>query len=359
MLFNKNDNGTAEVALYATWTSDHTYQHISKALELSKRKVLNIIDKETYEVAKAHYLSDDYEKPSPTPTEALLDELVHKLQAILVNFAYCKNINKDTVIWDNSGIKVQWDNDFRPAQQPTLDNLADSLEKDGYEFLDLLIAFLNENKETFTEFHESIESRQLRSLFINNAAEFSYYFNINNSDSYFFDILDVIRRSQRGLIRRELGQTLYDQCINYQLKRLQIEAADSSEIYADTYEGLDDIIPSTGQVVEVRDEKIYYQWDGSKWREYAHNISEILALVKPILVDLTMHMKFYSDINNLRNRDPKQLEILRGNAETLRQAYENGLKELGEYIAGLNGTEEEEPETDVPDCYSTNNSFMM
>ena len=162
MIFNKNDNGTQEIANIATWTADHDYQHISKALILAKRKVLKIIDKKTYQLALDHYVSDDYNTEEPTKELLLLDKLVNWFQIVFVNFAYEINIAKDTVIWDNSGINVTWSEQFRPAQQTSLDKISSSLNKDAYEFLDLLIEFLNENQETFTDFHKSIENLKLK-----------------------------------------------------------------------------------------------------------------------------------------------------------------------------------------------------
>ena len=194
MIFNKNNNGTEEIALIATWTANHEYQHISKALILAKRKVLKIIDKKTYDTALTHYLSNDYKVENPDADQKRLDTLVFWFQTVFVNFAYEKNLAKDSVLWNNSGITVAWSDQLRPAQQTTLDNVSDSLNKDAYEFLDLLIEFLNENADTFTDFQDSIENRKIKQLFINNAEDFSYYFNINGSVSYFFEILDVIRR---------------------------------------------------------------------------------------------------------------------------------------------------------------------
>lgn len=356
MLFDKNGNGLAEIQKYATWTSDHNFQHIAKALELAQKKVLTIIDKATYKIAEDHYWSDNYEESYPSAENLILDELVHKFQVILVNFAYSKNLWKDTVIWDNSGIKVQWDNDYRPAQQPTLDNLVDSFTHDGYEFLDLLIDFLNENKETFPDFQTSVEGRNIKSLFINSANEFSYYFNINNSVSYFFEILDVLRRVQRGEIMRTLGIVNYNMCVVYQMNRLEIEA---SERWVNTVAELDLLVPTTNEVVLVTDENRYYQYSGAVWVAFADNMSEMIDLVKPVIVDYTMYMKFYSDINNI-NPKSKQLEIVRANAQLLKESGENGLKRLGDYVMNLTATEDlETPQTAVPDSLITKNSFMI
>jgi hypothetical protein len=359
MLFNKNNNGSAEVQLYATWTSDHNYQHLSKSLELAKKKILTIIDKGTWDIAEQHYWGDNYEAvpgegEEPNPEYLLLDELVHKLQIVLVNFAYSINVYKDSIIWDNSGIKVQWDNEFRPAQQPTLDSVISSLEKDGYQFLDLLIDFLNENKGTFTSFQTSIQADKIKSLFINGADDFSYYFNINNSVSIFFDFLDVISRVQRGPIMQALGLKYYSLCLAYQRKRLEIENCTTS---VDTVGDLQSLTPEDMDIALVMDINTYYRYETTDWVFFCENMAEMLALVKPALVDLAMHMKFYSDLKNLDPKN-KQVEIIRGNAETLKQAADEELKRLSEFIKKLDQVAVESPQVSVPEISATKNSFM-
>ena len=119
---------------------------------------------------------------------------------VIENLYYLQTIDKNlqpSVIWDNAGINVTWNDNLRPAQDKTLENLTDSFERDGYEFLDLLIDFLHVNRSQFPDFQKSVEGLNLKSLFINDATEFNYYFNINESTSYFFSILDVIWKVQR------------------------------------------------------------------------------------------------------------------------------------------------------------------
>ncbi len=80
MIFNKDNNGTSEIANIATWTADHNYQHIAQALKLAKHKLLKIIDKKTYAAALEHYKSENFQKASPTEAEARLDSLVVQIQ---------------------------------------------------------------------------------------------------------------------------------------------------------------------------------------------------------------------------------------------------------------------------------------
>jgi hypothetical protein len=355
MIFNKNGLGTAEIAKYATWTSNHDYNHIAQALILAKRKMLNIIDKKTYATALAHYLSNNYEKATPVPADIINDQLVHSMQVVLVNWAYSKNIYKDSVIYDNSGINIVWSDNFRPAMQNTIDSLIDSFEKHGYEFLDLLIEFLNDNRTTFTDFQASVEGLRIRQLFVNDAEDFSYYFNINNSTALFFELLDRIRRAQRNEILAALGTSYYAKVTDYQLKRLEIESAITA---VNTFANLP-LAPAVNSVCLVLDENAYYKFT-TVWEIYVENVSQILELVKPTLVELTMHSKILSDLSNVTAKDPKQIELLRANADFLRQSANGGLGKIIEYLKSLiPGNTVVDDSLAAPEPTFSHSSFML
>lgn len=357
MIFNKSGNGTSEIAAIATWTSNHQYEHIAKALILAKRKVLLIIDKTTYEIALSHYLSADYEQETPTPESTLLDQLVHHFQIIFVNFAYNKNLQKDSVIWDNSGINVAWSENFRPAQKDTLDGISSSLYKDAYEFLDILIEFLNDNSETFTDFKNSVENKRIKELFINSAEDFNYYFNINNSVSYFFEILDVIRRVQRTTIKNAIGDSFYEDIILYQINRLELLKVELEVTY---FEDLQPIA-TAGDIALVKSEPYYYKFDGDDWLLYVYDARYILDMLKPALVDSVIQTKFVSDINNMSIKSgDKSIEFIRANVTYLEQKATASLNFIIQYIKSLQPPPVIEEGTVQTLGYSvSSNSFML
>jgi len=314
MIFNKNNNGTQEISALATWTADHEYEHISQALILAKKKVLTIIDPGTYAIALSHYLSEEYKQETPTEESKLKDELVLLFQTVMVNFAYEINMQKDVVIWDNSGINITWSEQFRPAQQGTLEKVSSSLKKDGYQFLDLLIELLENNAETFSSFKTSVEGKKLSELFINDADEFSYFFNIDRSVSYFFEIADVIRRVQRTEIANAIRPEFFQKMVAYQEKRIELEkVTQTAAIVGDLPPAVTD-----GTLCRVTENATYYIYDKTDWKEYCYDASALLEIIKPAVVDLVMYNKYYSDFSNL-NSDTKQIEIIRANANILLQ----------------------------------------
>lgn len=302
MIFNKNNNGQSEIAPLATWTAMHEYWHIVQALELAKRKIIKIIGLPTYAQAEAHYWSTNYQyvqmpgDPDHTPEQLQeyqnLDQLVHHMQVILVNFAYAKNINKDTVIWDNTGIGVRWSDTQRPAQPEMLDKLQTDLNKHAYEFLDVLIEFLNQNTTLFSPYAQSVENLKLQETFINSAAEYSYYYNTNESPSKFFEALHIIRQNQRDKIYGALQAQIYYRVVDYQRKRLELEAVTQTVQTADQLP----VSADPGTIILVETEKIYYKFT-TVWDVYAYDVRDLLTYIKPALVYFTVYTQALSEIN--------------------------------------------------------------
>lgn len=354
MIFNKNDNGTQEIALIATWTANHDYLHIEKALLLAKRKVLKITGKEIYNVALEHYKSENYNIVDAEEEFLKLDKLVFWFQTVFLNFAYSKNMYKDTVLWNNSGINVTWSDDMRPATQEALTKLSESFDRDGYEFLDLLIEFIVDND--FAEFKDSLESRKLKELMINSAEEFNYYFNIKNSVSYFFEIIDVIRRIQRTEIANAVGDLLYYNLQIYQQNRLDIEA---SNLVVDTVEEL----PSGADektIAFVSNNRSFYI-KKTDWEYLCSDVRKLLNMIKPALVDFSMYAKFLSDFSNLK-AEPKQIEILRANISYLKENANNEIAKIVLYLKELNELETDNEAIEIVSPvyeYNSKNTFLM
>jgi len=359
MIFNKNDDGTNsigtnEISLIATWTTFHNYQHIEKALALAKRKVINIIGKDIYEVALNHYNSDDYLAIIPA---SILDKLVSYFQHVFVNFAYAKNMYKDSVQWDNAGINVQWSESHRPATQESLNKLSESFDRDGYEFLDLLIEFIKENE--FTEFENSIENQKLKELFIESAEEFNYFFNINNSVSKYFSYADVMRRIQRTDISDAVGSILYANLLFYLQNKKMIDEITLTVISVD--ELLDTAVLDT--IIFVQNENTFFIKKEEGWQRLIYDIRKLLELTKPAIVDLTIKSKFISDISNLKTKDSKQIEILRANINELERTSNTQISKIVAYVKEIENTEDENIAIDTVTEHlgysATHNTFMI
>lgn len=353
LLFDKNDTGTDEVAKYAGWTSSHNYLQIKEDLLLAQKWISKIIDKTTYQTALNHYLSADYDNPT-TEDHTRLNKLVEYIQRPMVRYAYSQNIVESTIIQDNSGIKVTWSEKFRPAQQQTLDNLQSSHEQKAYDFLDILIEFLNENNQIFTDFHNSIENLNIKTLFINDFKDFCKYVNIRTT-AYFYEIIDIINRVQNQEIKAALGPW-YTKTQNYQQKRLKLEAVTQS---VTDITDLDNLTPAENDIVLVNSVGIYYIYI-TEWTEYATDCREILKLIKPTLVDLTMHYRLLSNLTNYSVHEPR-IKVIRASAALFYDHGTTGLSKIQDYISSLAILEEPEPQTETTtgDLSFTSNSLML
>jgi len=357
MIFNKDGNGTVEINAIATWTANHDYRHISKALELAKRKLLFIIGKETYTLALTHYLSDDYLLEAPTEEQKKLDILVSLMQTVLVNFAYSKEVHKGSVMWDNSGIKVNWDDKFRPAQDNTLDKLTDSLNNDAYEFLDLLIVFLKEDETLFVNFKNFYESKMISGLFINDAEDFNFYHYINSSVAYFFELQSILYRVQTSHVKTSVTQKYYDRFVDYQKKRKELEATTFVESL--------DMLPTDAterDICHVLDTEEYFQFTSGVWVLYAYHPVLFENNVKTALVNYTIYYKELENISRMQGR-PDQMELLRANLDHYKNIAETALAKITTTIEEVEADLEEVIETneeEETEFYTvTNNSFSI
>ncbi len=344
MIFNKNNEGDNEIASKATWTANHNYQHIKQALLLSKKKVLSIVDENTYILALNHYNSDNY------MNEKTLDTVVSLLQSIMVNFAYYFNIQKDTVLWTNSGINVTWSDELRPATKETLNDLSASLYDDAYNFLDLLINHLNKHPNAFLDYHKSIDALKLKELLVNNTAEFSQYHNINNSDSYFFEIISTIRLQQKTIIANALKNGYLQKLTDYRLKEFELRKVIKQVANFDNLPP----IAIEGELWLVTNLNEFYKYNKYKWNYYAFDGSFLLSLIQPALIYLTVYHLTYSEIPSFSKIQARQNEIEQ-KANFYKQKADVFLTDCIKYI-------EEKAQDDIIEYtsdYQSNNTFVI
>jgi len=285
MLFNKEinelKNGSQELKQYANWTTFHEYNSLEAAFILAKKQLFSFIDKETYQFAVDAYLLDTFDIEADT----FESKLVHILRHILVNFAYYFSIEKQAVLWDNSGIKVAWNDDFRPAQKDTLAALKESLLNDAYEFTDSVIDFLNENNHDC--FVNSLQAKNINDLIVNSAEEFSLHYNIKNSFSRFLEFLPHIRNAE-NLLKSKLGNRFVE------IKSF-IKAPPVALIFASTREELT-LIASVEPDSIANDGYWFYIYAKDKWCELIPDFSNILSNVIQYIIATSIANKAQSDL---------------------------------------------------------------
>lgn len=213
MLFNKNSNGIEELkARIGFIYSNVDFANIQADIDIAETDIIKIIGQAVYDRAKTHYASDDYEKESPDETDLLNDNLVHHIQTPVGFFAYKEfSANRD-VSHEDTGRKVKIDDDNEKIPfEWMLERDDASIIRKAHKTTERLIAFLETNENSITEWKGSAAQTLARNMFINSAAEFDKRFPIDESRRFYLTILPFMKEVEETIIKPTLNPILFDE----------------------------------------------------------------------------------------------------------------------------------------------------
>lgn len=202
MLFNKNQNGTTEVRSLTSHLGRHDFNFIAPSIMLSEQQLKSAIGNSTYAQLETHYHSDNYKQEhNPLIT---LDNAVTFAQGTLINLAYMRNIAKDAIIYDNSGIKVLWSEEQRPATAQQLDTLRTAMHEDAYGYLQLLVEMLDSDHTTFADWHRQ-RGLMIADLVVASRYDYEKYASLDGSDAKFYASIPWLRTVQETELANAFG----------------------------------------------------------------------------------------------------------------------------------------------------------
>lgn len=214
-LFNKNNNGTAEIREHCSFLDANLlYSKISSDVEYETEKLRKLIGDDTYQRILAHYKSADYNlDPEIDPTRIVLNRAIYLIQAPVANFAYLQFAPNNDINHTGNGRTVHFDDESRPALEWQLDRAENSLFRKAHKQVDQLLEYLEEKKEILTEWKDSYERLACRELFLNSATALDQYFPIDESRWLYLLLVPFIRDAQKKQIRAIMGKDRYDQLL--------------------------------------------------------------------------------------------------------------------------------------------------
>jgi hypothetical protein len=229
---------TEELQQHIRIITSNDFDNIKPVLKRAQRYITRVVGQCVWQAAEDHYNSDFYnnvhetgytphvydpddDPPLPDgettpPDYGLLDQLVDRIQDALVHYAYYLWAPQASVILSDSGFQVAHTDQLKPAPEWQIDRAVQSILDTAHEFVDDLIEFLDANVDALECWAGSEEQGKSKGLFINAAADFNLYININNSRRFYLEILPQIREAEQSYIIPVIGQTLYDQLIEKQ-----------------------------------------------------------------------------------------------------------------------------------------------
>jgi hypothetical protein len=123
-------------------------------------------------------------------------ELLQLVQVALANLAYSSYITVAQLQLSNTGITVTSDPNNRTAFQWQINDLRAQLTETGYAALDEVLDYLEEHKTDFPTWAQSDAYTYNKGLLLNNAADFSRYYNIGGSRRTFLALVAIIGREE-------------------------------------------------------------------------------------------------------------------------------------------------------------------
>ena len=234
MLFNKNQNGAAELKeLLGFLYASNNFANIKTDIMLAEEDMAELIGQPIMVVAQNHYWSDlfgtgdnpqedpnpedpDPEEPqpdeNPQPSIKQRDELVAHIQLPVAYYAYAAFAAHTDVSHGEDGRKVTIDKENQSiAWDWMIDRDDEATFNKAHKTTDRLIAFLEKNADVFPAWKTSGERKAANGLFISSAKIFNSIFPIDNSRRFFMKIIPFIQEAERKHILPVLGKTKYDE----------------------------------------------------------------------------------------------------------------------------------------------------
>lgn len=146
----------------------------------------------------------------------LQNKLIKLLQNIVKHFAYASALPSLTIRSDDNGVYIQSGENQKTPFEHQIANAQIAHLANGHLAIDMMMSFLEANKNDFTSYANSDAYTQYKSFFIYNVDLFQDLININRSASTFIALRSLMKQCQELMVLPFLGQPFYDELITQQ-----------------------------------------------------------------------------------------------------------------------------------------------
>lgn len=136
--------------------------------------------------------------------------LLYYAQRASAFLAFWYDYDEMQVLIGDAGVKRQESEKVKTPYKYQELSLKEGFRQKGFDALDNLIAFLEENTEDYPEYKDSEYYTQTRESIVRNTKEVNRYYNINNSRLVFLRLKTNFRIIEDTVIAPRLGFDLYD-----------------------------------------------------------------------------------------------------------------------------------------------------
>lgn len=142
-----------------------------------------------------------------TEANATLDELVAHIQMTVVRMALWDSFDQLQAFMTDNGMADNQDGEHRLYRYQS-DALRNSLQRQGYEWLNKTLEFCTTNVKTLTEFKQSPYYTERQGSMIHSMADFERFVAIGHDFTVFAKLRDVIEATDTMELPYRLGDTL-------------------------------------------------------------------------------------------------------------------------------------------------------
>ncbi len=198
----------AEIKKYFTADSSFNFDTILPYIELAEDDVKRILGEAQYNELDDYYNGVNTGLPE-------LDELLPYAQRPIVYFAFLKGLDKFNVSIGNFGIGIIHSTNLAPASEKRVENLRQSISDGGYDALEYLLQFLEDNIDDYPLWEASDRYVYQYEYLISSARKFDELYKIKRSRLTFLNwrptMADVELLQMNPVVSKDLMDELKTQ----------------------------------------------------------------------------------------------------------------------------------------------------
>lgn len=195
-------------------TIDQIQDYLTVDISSNSKTILPYMkqaEKYTTEIIGKALHADLLEVVHGTNDEEKLKDLLEVVRLPLANFGYFLAIDKLNVNVGEKGFTVSNNQNLAPASQWRVDNFRESVKQSGYDGIEDLIEFLEDNAKHYPKWTQSKAYSFNKQFFVNNANEFDQAIKTEISRVKFLELKPYIHQVERAEIIKSISTGLFRQ----------------------------------------------------------------------------------------------------------------------------------------------------
>lgn len=211
MLFSKEKwNNGKEMGAYVPTSASLSFEKVESSLQSADDLFLTpLLGDGLMAAIEAIYGKED---ASRTPEERVLLTLAQRAEA---NLAFFYNFDALQLRITDQGFQRQGSDDWQQAYKYQEDRLRDGFRTKGFNAIDAMLEFLDENRQTFTEYEDAPAYTERQKAIVRNTDEVQRWVNIGHSALMFLRFAAEFATVEETVLQATMGDAFYQQLLKW------------------------------------------------------------------------------------------------------------------------------------------------